>query len=272
MRLARSWFVAAVLIIPLAGCEYSGPADRAADSRPAGGTEQKPSFEENVDEVARLLKISAEDPGMPSEAKPAGELSVDLAPGDYTVKSACTGVHGVKLSIVEGQGAPLTVPYTCDSILERFLRHTGGPITISATSPMDKPAAAGVTVQPSTDLRASELEDMREWSSQQLQPEIPGQFAGSNSSNTATSSSLPAEPGNYEVHFICEGPPEARFSVSSGAGTEVLAPVPVPCNGDVFKASVELATEGADFQMESSNGAEGRYAFRLVPSRSLPPA
>lgn len=266
MRLARSWFVAAVLIIPLAGCEYSGPGDRVAVSPTQGGTEQKPSFEENVDEVARLLKTSADDPGMPSEPKPAGELSVDLAPGDYMVKSACAGVHGVKVSIVEGEKAPLTLPYACDSVLERFLRHAGGTVTISATPPLDKPAAAGVIVQPNTDPRASELEDMSEWLAQQLQPEIPGQSAGSTGSNSATSFGMSAEPGSYEVHFICEGPPEAQFSVSSWEGAEVLAPVLVPCNGDVFKASVELSTKGADFNMDPRNGAQGRYAFRLVPS------
>ena len=265
MRLARSRFVAAVLIIPLAGCEYSG-GDKVAVSPTEGGIEQKPSFEENVAEVSRLLGASENDPGMPSEAAPAGQLSVDLAPGDYTVKSACAGAHGVKVSIAEGEKSPLTVPYSCDSVLERFLRHPGGPITISATSPVDRPAAAGVTIQPNTDPRASELEDMAEWSAQQLQPEIPGQSAGSTGSNSATSFGMSAEPGKYEMHFICEGPPEVQFSVSSWAGAEVLAPVRAFCNGDVFKAFVELPTKGADFNMTPSNGAEGRYAFRLVPS------
>jgi hypothetical protein len=268
MRLARYWFVAGVLLISLAGCVYSAPGDRVAVSPPQVGTEQKPSFEENVDEVARALETSADDPGMPSEARPAGELSVDLAPGDYMVKSACAGVHGVELSIAaEGGSAPLTVPYTCDSVLERFVRHTGGPISISATPSLDKPAAAGVIVQPNTDPRASELEDMSEWSAQQLQPVIPGQFAGSAGSNAATSSGVSANPGSYEVHFICEGPSEAQFSVSSWAGVELLAPVRVPCNGDVFEASVELPTKGADFNISAPrNGGEGRYAFRLVPS------
>ncbi|WP_144406306.1 hypothetical protein [Arthrobacter sp. SPG23] len=203
---------------------------------------------------------------MPSETEPAGELSVDLVPGDYMVKGACAGVHGLKVSIVEGEKAPLTVPYTCDSVMERFIRHTGGPITISATPPMDKPAAAGVTIRPNTDPRAAALKDMAEWLAQQLQPEIAGQHAGSAGSNSPTSMGMPAEPGSYEVHFICEGPPEAQFSVSSWAGVEVLAPVRVPCNGDVFKASVELPTKGADFNMAPSNGAESRYAFRLVSS------
>jgi hypothetical protein len=264
MRFARSWFVAAAIVILVAGCEYSGPGDKATVSPTQGNTEQQRSFEENVDEVARLLEASADDPGMPSASEPAGKLSVDLAPGDYVVKSACAGVKGVKVSILEGEKAPLTVPYTCDSVLERFVRHTGGPITISATPPLDEAAAAGVIVQANSDPRAAELEDMSEWAAQQLQPRIPGQSAAATSSNTATSFGMSAEPGKYEVHFICEGPPEAQFSMSSWAGAEVLAPVPVPCDGEVFKASVELSTKGTDFNMVPSNGAEGRYAFRLV--------
>ena len=209
---------------------------------------------------------------MPSEAESAGELSIVLAPGDYMVKTACAGVHGAKLTIVKGEGPPVTTEYTCGFTLERFVRHDGGPITISAIPPTGRPAATGVTVQPNTDPRASELEDRAEWASRQLKPDLPGQSAGSASSNTATSVGfVSAEPGNYEVHFICEGPPEAQLSVSTSARAEVLAPVQVPCNGEVFKAPVRLDTEGADFHMDPGNGAEGRYAFRLVPSReSLP--
>lgn len=107
---------------------------------------------------------------------------------------------------------------------------------------------------------------MREWSSQQLQPRLPGQLAGSASSNTRTGSGLSAKPGNYELHFICEGPSEAELSVSSWAGVEVLAPVQVPCEGSVFKAQVQLHTEGVDLTMNPGGGSEGRYAFRLVPS------
>lgn len=265
MRLARSWFVAAVLIMPLAGCEYSGLEDKVAVSPNQGGSEKR-SFGENVDEVARLLEASADDPGMPSEAESAGEVSIDLAPGDYMVKSACAGVQEVKVSVVQGEKPPLTLPYMCDSVLQTFVRHAGGPITISAIPPVDKPAAAGFTVQPNTDPLASEYEDLSEWSAQQLQPEIPGQFAGSTpGSNSATTAVLfSAVPGSYEVHFICEGPTEVQFSVSTRTGVEVLAPVRVLCKGDVFKASVELPTKGADFNMAPSNGA--RYAFRLVPA------
>ncbi|WP_162943649.1 hypothetical protein [Arthrobacter celericrescens] len=217
--------------------------------------------------MARLLGASANDPGMPSGAEPAGELSIDLAPGDYTVRSACAGVFGVELTIVEGEGAPLTVPYTCDSVLERFLRHAGGPVAIRVTPPTGKPAAAGVTVQPNADPRASELEDLQEWFQQQLQPELPGQSAGSANSNTAISSgSLSVTPGKYKLHFVCDGPSSAQLSVASWAGAEVLAPVRVRCNGEVFETSVTLATEGADLRMESGGGTEARYAFRLVPS------
>jgi hypothetical protein len=155
------------------------------------------------------------------------------------------------------------MPFTCDTKLERFVRHTGGPITISVVPATGSPAAAGVTLEPNDDPRASALEDMGEWSSQQLKPALPGQVAGSASSSAGYG--MAVEPGNYELHFICEGPLEAVLSVSTWAGTEVLAPVRVPCNGDVFKAQVQLATEGADFRMNPGSGTEGRYAFRLVP-------
>ncbi|HEY9357073.1 MAG TPA: hypothetical protein VIQ52_12310 [Arthrobacter sp.] len=114
--------------------------------------------------------------------------------------------------------------------------------------------------------KPSGFDDMREWSSQQLQPRLPGQLAGSASSNTRTASGLPAKPGSYELHFTCEGPSEAELSVSSWAGAEVLAPVQVPCGGSVFKAQVRLDTEGVDLSMNPGGGPQGRYAFRLVPS------
>jgi hypothetical protein len=203
---------------------------------------------------------------MPSQAEPGGKLSTDLAPGDYTVKSACAGVYGAKVTIVKGEGLPLISPFTCDTKLERFVRHTGGPITISVAPATGSPAAAGVTLEPNDDPRASALEDMGEWSSQQLKPDLPGQVAGSASSNTAYGMPMSAEPGNYGLHFICEGPLEAELSVTTWAGTEVLAPVRVPCDGNIFKAPVQLASEGVDFRMNPGNGTEGRFAFRLVPS------
>jgi len=57
-----------------------------------------------------------------------------------------------------------------------------------------------------------------------------------------------------------------QLSVSTSARAEVLAPVPVSCNGDVFKAPVQLDTEGVYFTMNPVSGSEGRYAFKLVPS------
>lgn len=266
MRLARCWFVAGVLAVPLAGCEYAGPADTVTKSHAQPGSGQKPSFEENAGQVARLLQASADEPGLPTDEEPSGELSIVLAPGDYVVKGACAGVHGVKVSIVQGEKPPLTVPYTCDSVLERFIRHTGGPITVSAVAPVDKPAAAGVLLQPNTDPRASELEDLSQWAAQQLQPWLPGELGGYAGSSSAIGQGISADPGSYEVRFLCEGAPEAEFSVSSPAGAEVLAPVSVPCNGDVFRAPVELRTKGADLTMAPSNGVKSRYAFRLVPA------
>ena len=247
----------------LSACEYSGPDEGPAPALEQASAEPR-SFEDNVDEVARLLQAAPNDPGMPSQSEPAGKLSTDLAPGDYKVTGACAGVYGAKVTIVKGESLPETAPFTCDTKLERFVRHTGGPITISVVPATGSPAAAGVTLEPNDDPRASALEDMQEWSIQQLKPDLPGQVAGYTSSNSGYGMS--AEPGNYELHFICEGPSEAVLSVSTWAGAEVLAPVRVPCNGNVFKAQVRLATEGADFRMNPGNGTEGRYAFRLVPS------
>ena len=260
----RALLILAALAVALSGCEYSGPDEGPAPPPARPSTQPPRSFEDNVDEVARLLEVPPTVPGMPSQAEPDGELSTDLAPGDYQVRFACAGDHGAEVTIVKGEGLPETAPFTCDTKLERFLRHTGGPITISVVPATGSPAAAGVTLEPNDDPRASALEDMGEWSSQQLKPDLPGQSVGYTSSNAGYGMS--AEPGNYELHFTCEGPLEAELSVSTWAGAEVLKPVQVPCNGDVFKAQVQLATEGADFRMNPATGTEGRYAFRLVPS------
>lgn len=267
----RVLLVLAVLVIPLAGCEYSGPAEKPVSSPSRSETAQPRSFQENVGEVAHLLEASRTDPGMPTEADPAGELSMVLAPGDYMVTTACAGVVRAKLTLVKGEGLPdemepITMEYPCDTAVERFVRHTGGPITIRAVPLMGKAAVAGVTLEPNRDQRASEMEDMMEWSRQQLKPRLPGELFGSTSSNSATSYGMSAEPGNYELHFLCEGPSDAEVSVSTSTGAEVLAPVQVYCNGDVFKAPVQLATEGADLKMNPDRGSDGRYAFRLVPS------
>jgi hypothetical protein len=159
-----------------------------------------------------------------------------------------------------------TMDYPCDTSAGQFVRHTGGPITLRATPLTGKAAVAGVALEPNRDQRASELEDMAEWSRQHLKPVLPGESFGSTSSNSATSYGMSAEPGNYELHFLCEGPSDAELSVSTPAGAEVLAPVQVSCNEDVFKAPVQLATEGVDIRMNPAAGTDGRYAFKLVPS------
>ncbi len=208
----------AVLAIPLVGCEYSGPAEKQADSASRSATAQPRSVQENVVDVARLLEVSTAGPGMPSEANPAGELTVVLAPGDYVVTTACAGVVRATLTLVKGEGLPqgmepITMEYPCDTAVERFVRHTGGPITIRAVPLLGKAAVAGVTLEPNRDQRASEMEDMMEWSRQQLKPSLPGEVFGSTSSNSATSYGMSAEPGSYELHFLCEGPSEAGLSV-----------------------------------------------------------
>ncbi len=257
--------VMAGLVIALSGCEYSGLEERPA---PASSVASKPklrSFEQNAADVVRMLGAPSSDPGMPSEGEPAGKLSLVLAPGDYVVSGACAGVYGAKLTIVKGDGEPEASSFECDAVLDRFVRHAGGPITISAVPPRGRPSATGVKVRANTDSRASELEDMAEWSQQQLQPYLPGELRGSGSSNTTTSGTLLAEPGQYELHFVCAGPPTAELSVAASAGAELLAPVRIPCNGQVFTAPIVLPTEGVDLTMSPGDGLDSRFAYRLVP-------
>jgi hypothetical protein len=77
---------------------------------------------------------------------------------------------------------------------------------------------------------------------------------------------MSAEPGNYELQFLYEGPSEAELSVFTWEGADVLASVQVSCNGDVFRAIVQLGTKGAAFRMNPCSGPDGRYVLRLVPS------
>ncbi len=252
--------VAAALAVALAGCEYSGPEESPAQPTSAATPEPR-SFEENVDDVVRMLGAPASDPGMPSEAEPVGKLSIVLAPGDYLVTGACAGVYGAKLTMVKADGVPEAASFECDSTLERFVRHAGGPITISAVPPTGRPSATGVKVQPNTDPRASELADFGEWSSKQLLPHLPGEVSGSGSTNTTTTGTLMAEPGRYDLRFVCEGPSKAELSVSTAAGAEALAPVQVPCNGRVFRARVLLRTDGS--RPENEPGRQPGRPLRL---------
>ena len=256
----------AALGLALAGCEYSGPADRQAQSATPAPSPQPRSFEENAAEVARLLGTPPSDPGMPSEAEPVGKLFLVLAPGDYMISGACAGVYGAKLTIVKGDGVPEASGFECGSTLDRFIRHAGGPITISAVPPTGRPAATGVKVQNNPDPRWSELEDFSEWSGKQLQPHVPGESRGAGRASTATSQSLQAQPGRYELHFVCDGPPGTELAMATWAGAEVLAPTQVPCDGRVFSAPVVLPSEGADVSMSPGSGPEGRFAYKLVPT------
>jgi hypothetical protein len=264
----RVLLVLTALVPALAGCAYSGPPEEPASSRLEGATAPPRSFEENVAEVARLLDASIKDAGMPSEAEPAGELTTVLAPGDYVVTAACSGGYFAKLTIVEGDGLPLSTDVDCDATFERFIRHTGGPITIGAIPSTGRPAAAGVTLEPNTDPRASALEDRAEWESKQLKPALPGELFGSVASDSPTGFGMSAKPGTYELHFICDGPSGAELSVASWSGAEILAPAQVHCNGDIFKTTVQLeaGTERVDFKVNPGDGPETRCAFRLVPA------
>jgi hypothetical protein len=205
---------------------------------------------------------------MPTEAEPAGKLATVLAPGDYIVTAACAGGYFAKLTIVEGDGPPTSTDVDCDTTFQRFLRHAGGPITISAIPSTGRPAAAGVAIGPNTDPMASAQADMGEWSSKQLKPAVPGENAGSAASNLPTSFGMSAKPGTYELQFLCEGRSGTELSVASWSGAEILAPAQVHCNGDIFKTTVQLeaGTERVDFKVNPGDGPETRCAFRLVPA------
>ncbi|WP_152642675.1 hypothetical protein [Pseudarthrobacter chlorophenolicus] len=263
-------FLAAIAAVLLAGCEYTGPEEpAAAATSPASNQLETPppaSFEQNVEEVGRKLKAAPTDAGMPSDAEPAGKLVLALAPGDYTITGACAGVYGAKLTVTREDGVPETAYFECKDALDKFFRHDGGPLTITAVPPEGKPAATGVTVQRNQDPRASKLEDFSEWSGEQLQPKAPGELRGASSGNTGTGMTLMADPGQYHLDFLCAGPSFAELSVSTAAGAEVIAPVRVLCDGQAVRMPVLLPTQGADLSMSPLDGVEGRYAYRLVPS------
>ena len=263
-------FLAAISAVVLAGCEYTGPEEpAAAASPPASNQPETPppaSFEQNVEEVGRKLKAAPTDAGMPSDAEPAGKLVLALAPGDYTITGACAGVYGSKLTVTREDGVPEAAYFECKDTLDRFFRHDGGPLTISADSPEGKPAATGVTVRLNQDPRASELEDFSEWSGEQLQPRLPGELRGASKGNTRTGMTLMADPGQYHLDFLCAGPNFAELSVSTAAGAEVIAPVRVPCDGQAVRMPLLLPSQGADLSMSPLDGIDGRYAYRLVPA------
>jgi len=135
------------------------------------------------------------------------------------------------------------------------------PSATAATAPQE--VATGHAEDP----RPAEVQAMQEWSRRQLQLELPGQFAGATMSSTTVSYGFAAaKPGHYDVHFTCQGPTETELSLATQAGGEVLVPVQVPCDGAVFKAQVTLSILGVEFLMSPADGANGRYAFRLVPA------
>lgn len=264
--------VVVLLALALAGCEYTGPEEAPPSSPAAEATPGPRPFEENAGEVVRLLEGAPSDPGMPSEAEPAGKLELVLAPGDYVVTGACAGVYGAKLTIVREDGVPEAAEFECEAPLERFFRHDGGPVTISAVPPTGKPSATGVKVQANTDARLSELEDFSDWSAAQLKPRIHGELFGSRSSNTTTGDTLMAEPGQYSLQFVCSEAPWAEVSLATAAGVEVLAPVRIQC-GQPITTPITLPGQGADLTMSPVFGPEGRFAYRLIPdAAATPPA
>ncbi|WP_457962209.1 hypothetical protein M1E17_11540 [Arthrobacter sp. D1-29] len=266
-----------MLAIALAGCQYIGEDEKLVNSPTPSATAPPRSVQDNIDDVARLLEVSEDAPGMPSEAKPAGELTVDLAPGDYEIKAACAGVLTANLTLVKAWGPPEPMEYPCDTTpVKRFESHAGGPLTIraepltgdAAVAGVTDAAVAGVTVGPNGDPQGPRSLDLLKWSLQQLKPELPGEIFGAGESNTDVSygSGRSAAQGTYELHFLCEGPSEAELSVSASDGAEVFGPVQVSCDGGVYKATVQLATQGADVKVTPAAGPDVRYAFRLVPS------
>lgn len=252
-----------LLALALAGCEYTGPEEPPSPASAAATADPHP-FEENAREVVRLLEGTPADPGMPSETEPAGKLELVLAAGDYVVTGACAGVYGAKLTIVREDVVPEAAEFACEARLERFFRHDGGPVTISAVPPTGKPSATGVKVQANTDARLSELEDFSDWSAAQLKPRIPGEFFGSRSTNATIGDTLMVDPGRYTLEFVCSEAPWAEVSVATAAGIEVLAPVRIQC-GQPISTTIALPGQGADLTMSPVFGPEGRFAYRLIP-------
>lgn len=209
---------------------------------------------------------------MPSDEEPAGKLTLVLAPGDYMVTGACAGTYGAKLTITGEDGVPELSYFECTDTLDRFMRHDGGPVTISAVPSTGKPSATGVKIQANPDPRASELKDLSEWSSQQLQPRIPGELSGSHRGNTVFTSTLMAKPGRYELHIVCDGTPYAGLALATAAGAEIQAPVNIICEGTVLKSPVVLPTEGLDITIDPVGSPSARFAYRLVPAAEATPS
>lgn len=271
-RLQRVLFIVVACSVVLTGCEYAGPEEQGMPPSPQAATPPPKSFEDNAGEVVRQLEASRSEPGMPTEEEPAGKLSVVLGPGDYLVSGACAGVYDAKLIIEKADVLQEASEFRCGQALDRFVRHDGGPLTISAVPRTGKPSATGVKVQTNPDPRASELADLSEWASQQLRPFVPGEQRGSSGTNSSTGVTLMAEPGRYDLQFVCAEAPWAELSVQTSAGAEVLAPVRVPCDGEPVTTPVELPTQGADLTMRPVDGPKGRFAYRLVPEGRLTPA
>lgn len=178
---------------------------------------------------------------------------------------ACAGSEKGKVNILQAEGQPLMAEFPCRGPHERFMRHSGGQVTINASAAYGgSEAAAGVTVRPNTDPVAAAWADQEEWSSQALDPWLDGELRGSTQSATPTSYGLSARSGTYELHFVCKGAAGVELSVFSAAEAEVLEAVHVPCSG-IFTATVYLATDGADFRMVPQEGT-GTCAFRPIPA------
>jgi hypothetical protein len=169
------------------------------------------------------------------------------------------------LFVLAAFGIPLVIPLT-------GCQYVGTPDAPVQTNPQAsaEPTPSfqeNLTEGPTSDPRASELNDLRDWASQALKPALPGEKAGAGSSSSIFTQGVSATPGSYELHFLCEGPSEVELSIATWRGVAVLEPVKLPCDGTVFKAPVQLATEGADIKAVPDTGHEGRYAYRLVPSQ-----
>lgn len=269
---AQAGMVLLMVVTPgilLTGCEYGGSGELPVQASAQAATPPSQGFDENLDQIARRLDVSATDPGLPSEAGVGGEMSADLAPGDYLIMAACAGVDGAMLTVTRGEDVSESADVKCGPRFEQFIRHPGGRITISAVpGPGRTESAAGVALKVNDNPKAAELEDMREWSAQKLKPAMPGQIAGSTSSNSSTGYGFQAEPGTYELQLVCEGASGAEVSMVTWSNSKILIPQAVQCNGDVFTATVDLPTKGADLRMEPVDGdMDTRYAFRLIPAK-----
>ena len=264
-RILRAKVLLLVLLLPLAGCEYS----------PEEAPEPAPTATRSVDPAAFLAEVTRQlagppaGSGIPYATGKTAEWTTDLAAGDYLLTAACSGATRLEVKLVRGQGLPEAWDYPCGEARATFIRHTGGILTARATALYGLDAGvAGVKIEPNTDESLRENFGASAWARDVLDPSVPGEYRGSATSDAPTSFGLSAPPGLYDLNFACRGTAATRLSIRSWNGAEVLSERTVPC-GEVISILLQLPWEGAELSMAPA-GSTGQYSFRLVPLGSGP--